>query len=91
MQLRIISPDENLFEGKVKQITIPSQDGYLTILPNHIDMLAVLKKWDMSFLPYVIEKTALDAFADHNTYVSISWWMCKVVNNTITVVLSSVE
>lgn len=35
LHLRLVSPDRPLFEGEVRQVTLPAADGELTVLPHH--------------------------------------------------------
>lgn len=44
MQLDILSPDKNIFSGKVKSILLPGKDGALGILENHAPIITVLRK-----------------------------------------------
>jgi hypothetical protein len=90
MQLTILSADKKVFSWKIERISIPSLDGTYAILKNHTDMVAILKKWEISFMPYHVEFTALESFADNNTYLHTEWWICKVENNEILLLLSTV-
>ncbi len=42
MDLRIVTPERQLFSGLVDQVTVPSTRGYLGILPGHTPLLAEL-------------------------------------------------
>ncbi len=44
MQLDILSPDKNIFSGKVKYISLPGKDGSLGILEDHAPIITVLRK-----------------------------------------------
>ena len=41
--IEIISPEKKLFSEKVKSITIPSFEGEMTILPDHISIITFLR------------------------------------------------
>ncbi len=43
MELEIITPDKNLFAGKVKSVSVPGTDGSLGILDKHAPLIATLK------------------------------------------------
>jgi len=43
MELKIYSLDGTKFEGKVSQVSLPTSDGEITILPNHIPLITILK------------------------------------------------
>lgn len=40
--LNIVSPDDKIYQGQVKKITIPSIAGQLTILPHHAPLFTPL-------------------------------------------------
>lgn len=39
----IVTPQGRTYENKVSKITVPTQDGEITILPKHIQLFSVLK------------------------------------------------
>ena len=41
--IEIISPEKKLFEEKGKSVTIPSFEGEMTILPDHISIITFLR------------------------------------------------
>ena len=43
LNLDIITPEKRVFQGEVKQVFVESIDGKIQILPNHIDMITLLK------------------------------------------------
>lgn len=43
MDLEIITPDKNLFAGKVKSVYVPGTSGSLGILDKHAPMVSSLK------------------------------------------------
>ncbi len=45
--LRVISPLGTAFEGEVKQATLPTPDGEITILAHHMPIVAVLAEGEM--------------------------------------------
>lgn len=44
MQLDIITPDKNLFSGKVKSVKLPGSAGSFGVLNNHAPIISSLKK-----------------------------------------------
>lgn len=44
MLLEIITPDNKLFEGEVKAVTLPGIDGSLGILDKHAPLISALGK-----------------------------------------------
>ncbi|MBI2626379.1 MAG: hypothetical protein HYW69_02175 [Candidatus Nealsonbacteria bacterium] len=47
--LSIKSLDKNIFEGEAESLTLPSTDGELTILEDHIPLIATLKEGKLWF------------------------------------------
>ena len=41
--IEIISPDKTIFKSEVEQVTIPSFEGLMTILKNHISLVTFLR------------------------------------------------
>lgn len=42
LQFKLITPEKVVFEKKVSQVTLPTMDGEITILPGHIPLVAEL-------------------------------------------------
>lgn len=45
--LRVLSPLGTVFEGQVKQATLPTPDGEITVLAHHMPIVAVLAEGEM--------------------------------------------
>jgi len=39
IHLQIITPEKTVFAGDVDQVTLPTQNGQITVLPNHLDLI----------------------------------------------------
>ena len=44
MDLEIITPDKNLFKGKIKSVKVPGTKGSFMILNNHAPIISTLEK-----------------------------------------------
>ncbi len=44
INLKILTPHKKVFEGKVKSITLPTQEGEITVLPKHAPLFSLLKE-----------------------------------------------
>lgn len=51
LELTIVSPEKELFNGKVKQITLPGTMGSFTILPQHAPIVSSLSKGKLLYVP----------------------------------------
>jgi len=41
-KLKILTPDEKLFEGEVEKVVLPTKTGEITVLANHIPLISLL-------------------------------------------------
>jgi F-type H+-transporting ATPase subunit epsilon len=49
IHLEIVTPERQVFSGSVDQVTVPSSQGYLGILPGHAPLLAELGVGNISY------------------------------------------
>ncbi|MGL5021557.1 MAG: F0F1 ATP synthase subunit epsilon [Mycoplasmatales bacterium] len=75
--LKIASPDKTIFNGEVKQITVKTIEGVMTILPRHIPLISTFndgyvifdgeKKIDIKkgFIS-ISENSKVDILVSHN-------------------------
>src|SRR6185436_17223979 len=47
LSLKIITPERIVHEEKVDQVTIPTIDGKITVLPDHVPLVSVLSTGDI--------------------------------------------
>lgn len=47
MDLQIITPDKELFNGQAKRVNVPGVDGSMGFLDNHAPLITVLKAGDV--------------------------------------------
>lgn len=47
MKLNIITPERIVFSDDIDQVTIPTQDGEITVLPHHIPLVGLLKAGEL--------------------------------------------
>ena len=47
MKLNIITPERVVFSEDVDQVTIPTMDGEITVLPHHIPLVGLLKAGEL--------------------------------------------
>lgn len=43
MKLRIITPERLVFEEDIDQVTLPTQEGEITVLPHHIPLVSIIQ------------------------------------------------
>lgn len=42
IQFHIVTPERKIFSQEVLEVTVPTSNGYVTILPNHIPMVSIV-------------------------------------------------
>lgn len=47
LQLEIITPLKSVLKEEVDEITVPTQNGEITILPNHVDLVSKIKSGEL--------------------------------------------
>ncbi len=47
INLKIITPEKVAYEGEADQITLPTQDGEITVLANHIPLISAMKHGEL--------------------------------------------
>lgn len=75
MTLKIISPQEVLFDGEVTSVTLPGTEGEFTVLHNHAALLATLTAGSIRF------KDAAGTESSLNTGAGVA----DIDNNVVTV------
>ena len=47
LKLKIATPEKVVYENNILQISVPTMDGEITILPNHIPLVSVIKAGEL--------------------------------------------
>lgn len=47
MRLNIVTPEKKIFESEVDQVSLPTLDGEITILPHHIPLMTQIKPGEL--------------------------------------------
>ena len=79
MQLTIITPDRQVFEGEVESATFPGSDGSFQVLRNHAPLVSSLGKGEIKYRGSAGEST-----------VMVEGGVVEVLNNNITVLAERV-
>ena len=77
MEVKIISPDNTLFDGEADMVVVPGTDGLIGILNNHAPLISSLKKGAVK-----IKKDKEDQLFD------IGGGVVEVMNNSVVVLVS---
>jgi F-type H+-transporting ATPase subunit epsilon len=80
IHLEIVTPERQLFSGSVDEVTLPSSQGYLGILPGHAPLLAELGIGEISY------KTG-----ERTEYFFCSWGFVEVLPERVVVLAQQAE
>src|SRR5512144_2982278 len=80
IQLIIVTPEKQLFSGKVDEVTVPSTQGYLGILPGHAPLLAELGIGQISY-----------ETGGKTEYLACSWGVVEVLPNRVVILVETSE
>ncbi len=81
IQLEIVTPEKQLFSGRVDSVTVPSTQGYLGILPGHAPLLAELGIGEISY----------HTPDDTTEYIACSWGFLEVLPDRVVVLAQTAE
>ena len=78
-KLQIISPEKIIFSGDSKMVTIPSYEGDMSLLKNHISIITFLRpgiikvqKDDENFINFFVQDGTVEYFNDSLIILSAS-------------------
>lgn len=47
MKFKIVTPEKTIYENDILQVSIPTMDGEITVMPNHIPLVSVLQAGEL--------------------------------------------
>jgi len=80
IKFKIVTPERTVFESEVDQVTLPTQEGEITVLPNHIPLISVLSPGEL------VAKKDGEEIA-----MAVSGGMIEVRKNEITILADTAE
>jgi F-type H+-transporting ATPase subunit epsilon len=80
IKFRIVTPEKTVFEDEIDQVTLPTQEGEITVLPNHIPLISVLQAGEL------VAKKGGEEIA-----MAVSGGMVEVRSNEITILADTAE
>lgn len=69
MDLQIITPDKELFNGQAKRVTVPGVDGSMGFLDHHAPLITVLKAGEVKV---TLPEGTVETFALQGGVVEVS-------------------
>lgn len=80
LHLKIVTPERVVLEEQVDLVTLPTQMGQITVLPNHIPLVANLAAGEVRYLK-----------DDQERFFAISSGVIEVANNSVNVLADTAE
>ena len=80
IKFKIVTPEKTVFEEEIDQVTLPTQEGEITVLPNHIPLISVLQAGEL------VAKKGSEEIA-----MAVSGGMVEVRRNEITILADTAE
>lgn len=90
LHLTIQSLDGITYDWPIKQATVPTLSGQITILPWHQPLITVAVTGLVQIVPPEIDDTLLNQYiiSDKVINLSISQWILQIENNKVTIITS---
>jgi len=80
IKFKIVTPERTVYESEIDQVTLPAQEGEITVLPNHIPLISVLTSGEL------VAKKDGEEIA-----MAVSGGMVEVQKNEITILADTAE
>jgi len=80
IKFKIVTPEHTVFEDEIDQVTLPTQEGEITVLSNHIPLISVLQAGEL------VAKKGGEEIA-----MAVSGGMVEVRANEITILADTAE
>jgi F-type H+-transporting ATPase subunit epsilon len=80
IKFKIVTPEKTVYEDSIDQLTLPTTEGEITVLPNHIPLISVLSPGEL-----VIKKDGKEVA------MAVSGGIIEVQKNEITILADTAE
>lgn len=92
MYLTLTSLEWLIWNEDVKQLTIDTMSGQITILPWHDNLISVLKPWLIKIVPTESTTTRRFDFLIDKEYIvfGVLWWVLTIEDNQIQILTNMV-
>ena len=77
-KLDILSPQGNIFSGNVKQITVPTTSGLITILAEHASLITIVSKGDIEIM---LEDNSIKNFTVIDGFLEVSDNIVSIISD----------
>lgn len=80
IKFKIVTPERTVYESEINQLTLPTAEGEITVLPNHIPLISVLAPGELAAKK-----------GSEEIVMAISDGMVEVRKNEITILADTAE
>ncbi|MFA6193728.1 MAG: F0F1 ATP synthase subunit epsilon [Parcubacteria group bacterium] len=80
IKFKIVTPERTVFEDEIDQLSLPTQEGEITVMANHIPLIAVLQAGEL------VARKGGEEIA-----MAVSGGMIEVRSNEITILADTAE
>jgi len=80
IKFKIVTPERAVYEDEIDQVTLPTAEGEITVLPNHIPLISVLVPGELTAKK-----------GDEEIAMAVSGGMIEVRENEITILADTAE
>lgn len=80
IKFKIVTPERTVFEGEIDQVSLPTADGEITVLPFHIPLISVLAAGELT-----IKK------GEEEIAMAVSGGIVEVRKNEMTILADTAE
>ncbi|OGI25664.1 MAG: ATP synthase F1 subunit epsilon [Candidatus Moranbacteria bacterium RBG_13_45_13] len=80
IKFKIVTPERTVYENEIDQVTLPTQEGEITVLPEHIPLISVLAPGEL------LVKRGNEEIA-----MAVSGGMIEVRKNEMTILADTAE
>lgn len=77
LKIAIITPERTMFEGEINGVTLPTQDGEITILSNHEPLVALVSSGELTLL----KKDSVQHMAVHGGVIQVTSGEVKILTD----------
>lgn len=80
IKFKIVTPERTVFEEEIDQVTLPTEEGEITVLPQHIPLISVLTAGEL-----LVKK------GNEEIAMAVSGGLIEVQKNEVTVLADTAE
>lgn len=80
IKFKIVTPERTVYESEIDQVTLPTADGEITVLPNHIPLISILVPGELN-----AKKDGQDIF------LAVSGGIIEMRANELTILADTAE